>query len=133
MLVLVASSFLTMDITPVSLSAFGVSVIKTVSDSPWILNPVLFIFNPSGFTLNSFPKHSSYWANWLISAFKFLLIFTRVILEVIELSILSITFNTLLYLNLPPNLLRSADLAYVVRDDDIFDWRSFTFATCDEL
>ena len=33
-LVLVVSSFLTMDITPVSLSAFGVSVIKTVSDSP---------------------------------------------------------------------------------------------------
>ena len=36
------------------------------------------------------------------------------IFEDIASSILSITFKTLLYLNLPPNLLSSTDFAYVV-------------------
>ena len=68
-----------------------------------------------------------------MSAFKFLLILTLVMLDVIDLSILSITFKTLLYLNLPPNLFKSAELEYVVNEVIIFDFKSFTFATCDEL
>ena len=41
--------------------------------------------------------------------------------DVIALSILSTTFNTLLYLNRPPNLFTSPDFEYVVSADIIFD------------
>ena len=46
--------------------------------------------------------------------------------EVIALSILSTTFNTLLYLNLPPNLFTSPDFEYVVNADVILDFKSLT-------
>jgi hypothetical protein len=49
-----------------------------------------------------------------------LLIFTLVILEVIEVSVLSIICRTLLYLNLPPNVLRSIEFEYSVNDLIIF-------------
>ena len=53
-------------------------------------------------------------------------------LDVIELSTLSIRFNNLLYLNLPPNLFKSTDLEYFVRDDVILVLRSKTLLTLEE-
>ena len=67
------------------------------------------MLNPAGLTWNLLPKHNSYCASWFMSALRFLLTLTLVILEVIERSTSSITFKTLLYLNLPPNLLKSTE------------------------
>ena len=90
----------------------GTSVIYATSLNPLIVNPVLFILKPAGLILNLLPKQSSYCANWFNNAFKSLLIMTLVILDVIPLSIRSISVLTLLYLNLPPNLFNSTLEAY---------------------
>jgi len=48
--------------------------------------------------------------------------------DVIELSELSITWQTLLYLNLPPNLLMF-EVEYVLSTDVTFDFKSLTLVT----
>ena len=55
-----------------------------------------------------------------MSATRSLLILTLVILEVIEVSVLSIIWRTLLYLNLPPNELRSTESEYYVSEFTTF-------------
>ena len=55
-----------------------------------------------------------------------------VIFDDIALSILSITFNTLLYLNLPPKRFTSPDLEYNVKASDIFVLNPFTLVTAVE-
>ena len=111
----------------------GISVIYAVSLKPLIINPVLFILYPAGLILNLLPKQSSYWANWFNSAFKSLLIITFVILDVIPLSIRSISVIALLYLNLPPNLLSSTLPAYSLSPDITSVLRLSEEATCEGL
>ena len=112
------TEFLTIDTTPLPLpskfpfkSLFGTSVKYTGSVVVDRKNPELLILYPFELIWNLLPKHSSYWANWFRSAFKFLLILILVIFDVIPVSTLSITCNILLYLNLPPNVFRSTDEA----------------------
>ena len=51
--------------------------------------------------------------------------------EDIASSMLSITFNTLLYLNLPPNLFKSVDDAYVKRPFVTFVFKSYAVVNLD--
>ena len=49
--------------------------------------------------------------------------------DVIEVSVLSIVCNSLLYLNLPLNLFTSLDSEYLVRDVNIFDFNDWEVET----
>ena len=100
---------------------------------PFTLNPVLLILCSLGQTANEFSKHTLYWVGLSKITPTSLLILILVMLDVIELLVASITLRHLLYLNLPPNLFKSADYEYFCKELVTFALKSLTDPTKLEL